>query len=123
MPKTKEELQQLKREYESLNNKLKELDEEELKSVTGGFGTKTVTYYTYQIGDTFKISENQAWVITYVIGDEKVQAQSYTYVAMKGGWIPGAILTYSNDYIPERSEYIGNNVLNIVKEEGHHGFE
>ena len=34
--KTKEELTQLKTEYETLNNKLKELSEEELKMVTGG---------------------------------------------------------------------------------------
>ena len=34
--KTKEELTQLKIEYETLNNKLKELSEEELEMVTGG---------------------------------------------------------------------------------------
>ena len=37
MPKTKEELQQLKNRYESLNNELKELTEEELRLVIGGF--------------------------------------------------------------------------------------
>ena len=36
MPKTKEELTQLKNEYETLNKKLKELTDEELKEVTGG---------------------------------------------------------------------------------------
>ena len=36
MAKTKEELQQLKKECEALNNKLKELTEDELKEVTGG---------------------------------------------------------------------------------------
>ena len=34
--KTKEELNQLKQEYETLNAKLKELTEDELKMVTGG---------------------------------------------------------------------------------------
>ena len=34
--KTKEELKELKEEYEILNNKLKELTEDELKQVTGG---------------------------------------------------------------------------------------
>ena len=34
--KTKEELNQIKIEYEVLNNKLKELKDEELKQVTGG---------------------------------------------------------------------------------------
>ena len=36
MAKTKEELNQLKIEYEALNNKLKELTDEELKQITGG---------------------------------------------------------------------------------------
>ena len=36
MAKTKEELNQLKAEYETLNNKLKELTEDELLEVTGG---------------------------------------------------------------------------------------
>ena len=34
--KTQEELKELKNEYETLNNKLKELSEDELKLVTGG---------------------------------------------------------------------------------------
>lgn len=36
MAKTQEELKQLKQEYESLSNKLKELSDDELKQVTGG---------------------------------------------------------------------------------------
>ena len=36
MEKTQEELSRLKKEYEALNDKLKELDEDELKEVTGG---------------------------------------------------------------------------------------
>ena len=36
MAKTQEELRELKEEYEALNNKLKELTEDELKLVTGG---------------------------------------------------------------------------------------
>ena len=36
MAKTQEELVQLKQEYETLNSKLKELTEDELKLVTGG---------------------------------------------------------------------------------------
>ena len=36
MAKTKEELNQLKVEYETLSSKLKELTEEELEQVTGG---------------------------------------------------------------------------------------
>ena len=36
MTKTKEELKELKTDYESLTNRLKELTEEELKNVLGG---------------------------------------------------------------------------------------
>ena len=36
MTKTDEELKQLKQEYEELNEKLRELTQEELKLVTGG---------------------------------------------------------------------------------------
>ena len=36
MAKTKEELQQLKKEYETLNNKLSQLSENELQEVIGG---------------------------------------------------------------------------------------
>ena len=36
MAKTQEELNSLKEEVETLNNKLKELTDEELKQVTGG---------------------------------------------------------------------------------------
>ena len=36
MSKTQEELNTLKQEYESLTKKLKELNEDELKQVTGG---------------------------------------------------------------------------------------
>lgn len=39
MEKTKEELEQLKAEYEALNNKLKELSAEELMQITGGMRT------------------------------------------------------------------------------------
>lgn len=39
--KTKEELQELKTEYETLNQKLAELTEDELKQVVGGFVVPT----------------------------------------------------------------------------------
>ena len=37
MAKTKEELEQLKQEFESLTTKLNELDEDELKDIVSGF--------------------------------------------------------------------------------------
>lgn len=60
MEKTKEELMQLKQEYDSLNDKLKDLSEEELKEVVGGSGKiKTVTIpleLPTMFGDSMKIS-------------------------------------------------------------------
>ena len=63
MAKTQEELNQLKTEYETLNNKLNELTEDELKLVTGGANNKLFTYYVgpegrvtgcdIQVGDYF----------------------------------------------------------------------
>lgn len=38
MAKTKEELEQLKKEYEEISKKLKELTDEELAVITGGTG-------------------------------------------------------------------------------------
>ena len=40
MSKTKEELELLKQEYKSLNDKLLELSDEELRLVTGGMNLK-----------------------------------------------------------------------------------
>ena len=40
--KTKEELEQLKKEYIELNNKLKDLSEEELEIITGGTYKKDI---------------------------------------------------------------------------------
>ena len=63
MAKTKEELNELKNEYETLNNKLNELSEDELKLVTGGANNQLFTYYVgpegrvcgleIQVGDYF----------------------------------------------------------------------
>ena len=39
--KTKEELKALKEEYITLNNKLKELSDDEIKEITGGFDIPT----------------------------------------------------------------------------------
>ena len=50
--KTKEELNALKEEVETLNKKLAELTEEELKQVTGGqmIGEKEFEYKIYENG-------------------------------------------------------------------------
>ena len=58
--KTKEELLTLKQEYEALTNKLKELSEEELNEVTGGFDFvlpddhRDYEYHLYTISDPNK---------------------------------------------------------------------
>ena len=47
MPKTKEELNQLKEDYKTLTAKLEDLSEEELENVTGG-GCQTFSSDTYR---------------------------------------------------------------------------
>ena len=55
MAKTKEELNELKNEYETLNNKLKELTEEELSEVTGGNAK-----WAYTVGGALALKESSA---------------------------------------------------------------
>lgn len=57
--KTKEELKELKEEYEALNNKLKELTEDELMLVTGGTESP------------FNIPENEEIYNPHIYTDEK----------------------------------------------------
>ncbi len=52
--KTKEELEEIRKEVENLNKKLNELTEEELKEVTGGFT------YTFPDGTTTEINADFA---------------------------------------------------------------
>lgn len=55
--KTQEELDQLKKECETMNNKLKQLSEDELKLIIGGIGADGYKYsfrrndYVYMSGD------------------------------------------------------------------------
>ena len=54
MAKTQEELTQLKTEYETLKNKLKELTDEELNMVTGGWSQNEDGTYNIYVGDFFR---------------------------------------------------------------------
>ena len=68
MAKTKEELNALKEEVETLNNKLKELTEEELEQVNGGQGipSQEATTADIKVGDsvfTFDKNTIQRWGI------------------------------------------------------------
>ena len=53
MAKTQEELTQLKTEYETLNNKLKELSDDELKQVTGGYTVNEDGTYSFKMGEKY----------------------------------------------------------------------
>ena len=64
--KTKEELNKLKAEVETLNKKLAELSEDELKEVTGGVlrGPKMKKYYCTQCGYVRETFSEGASIIT-----------------------------------------------------------
>lgn len=54
MSKSKEELNQLKEEYESLVSKIKDLDENELNEITGG----TIWDISVKLKERFKVDVN-----------------------------------------------------------------
>ena len=68
MSKSKEELQQLKKEYEEINNKLNDLSEDELKTVIGGnkrpvkkekiYKCLKCSYYSVEYDETFNHVKN-----------------------------------------------------------------
>ena len=67
--KTKEELKELKEEYEILNNKLKELTEDELKQVTGG--TEGSEYKYVILTGSFVYRDDNHYELLKVIEDVK----------------------------------------------------
>ena len=66
--KTKEELNALKNEVETLNKKLAELTEDELKMVNGGFGVSDwYTIYTNDPEQGIHVQEPGEYDIQYII--------------------------------------------------------
>ena len=45
MAKTKQELEELKKQVESIKTKLNELDEEEIRSIVGGIDIEDIEHY------------------------------------------------------------------------------
>ena len=87
--KTQEELTKLKSEYESLNSKLKELTNDELKIVTGGnVGSIGMTYYLETDGNgVWKENETIVTSIT----------------AISGVSHPGEVISYKDTFHVKRS--------------------
>ena len=61
--KTKEELNTLKEEYETLNSKLRELTEEELRQVTGGTQDPYDVFSKEFVSEPGTIYENHVYTI------------------------------------------------------------
>ena len=83
MAKTQEELIQLKQEYETLNSKLKELTEDELKLVTGGCYAAQVENYVQQAEQQAQEATNNVQElnnsIPQLVNDiDRQQRQRYT---------------------------------------------
>ena len=62
MPKTKEELEKIRKEKESLMSKIKELSDDELKQISGGAYHETVLFknesdvnYIFNVGDIVQV--------------------------------------------------------------------
>ena len=86
MTRTQEELNELKKEYEELLLKLKELSEDELRQVTGDI-KESALYYTVQEGDTLsgisdKLHVKESKLIVY----NNIKNPDYV--------LPGMVLKY-----------------------------
>ena len=60
MAKTKQELEELKKQVESIKTKLNELDEDEIKSVIGGIDIEDIEHYAeWEVIATIDTQENR----------------------------------------------------------------
>ena len=76
--KTKQELDALKIEVETINRKLAELSEEELQQITGGYGTKTL--YSFDVGDCFETPDGH---IRYRVNMNYLDVTAYTDISVR----------------------------------------
>ena len=104
MPKTQEELNQLKKEFEALTTKLKELNEDELKQVTGGasYDNNKSRITAFHKGDCFiniKYPDDRY----YVPYDQSAPTSDYdfvyldSYTAYRHEWTTSPIMYYLFD--------------------------
>lgn len=96
--KTKEELNELKEEVETVNKNLAELTEEELEQISGGIHVETITVYTFGVGECFRYISGGYHVIykvsqmgTRLKSNESVCCDEY-YPDSNGGYA----LRYTN---------------------------
>lgn len=105
MPKTKEELNKLKEEYEELYNKIKELSDDELKQIAGG------DYYFQPLanGTPVKVANGGKYEGRIGSIDHSMQMK----------WFLGLKYTYYVNIIGESSllAFMDNEIITISDEE------
>ena len=116
--KTKEELNTLKEEVETLSKKLAELTEDELAQISGGFSMKDGTYWLSP-GDCFMISDMivvYEGLSTQCSGTDSILFYIYlstgvgnVYKFYKTGSLPASTLSPDN-YLGNKNE-LGNRYL------------
>mgnify|MGYP003336926989 CR=1 FL=1 len=110
MPKTKEELQELKNRYESLNNELKKLSEDELRTVLGGSGIPDVQQEQDKVEEASeRIQEYNKQIIH---SDKQISERVRASYVVSGNMLCCKLCGYvCNDYFSILEHY--NNVHNI----------
>ena len=116
--KTQEELIALKKEYEALNAKLKELTEEELKEVTGGMRTGGDIYIGWfsksnDKGEEFNMTKEELTALKKEYEEFNNKLKELTEEELKvviGGFIPpyppSAPANKDRDLIKENTETV-----------------
>lgn len=98
-PKTKEELNSLKTEYESLNSKLKELSDDELKQVTGGSYLGTSDFMRHTEGGWYRFSQDKTYIYrvkqTYHISNTSSGTISSPSALLDRFWYNGSEAWYN----------------------------
>ena len=110
MPKTKEELQHLKIRYESLNNELKKLSEDELRLVLGGYGNSDVQQERNKAEQaSAHVQENDGLIPHF---DKHISERVKSSYIVSGNMLCCKLCGYvCNDYFSILEHY--NNVHNI----------
>lgn len=89
MTKTQEELEEIKEEYKTLNTKLQELSEDELKTVVGGFGN-SMHFFCVELGHWYTTSEYPNHILQVIQAPvPRDNSESYTGAHFAKYWYDG----------------------------------
>lgn len=105
--KTKQELDALKIEVETMNRKLAELSEDELRQINGGFGTKIL--YSFDAGDCFETADGS---IRYRVNKTYKDIDARTEISVHRIFADGTVNDWSHQaQMIAGMKYLGKNAF------------